>query len=492
MARYLVTITPPTPNGDLHLGHMAGPFLAADIFAKVRKLLGDDVVLVSYADDYQSYIARKAKETGENWLEISRKNANLIESTMQAIYVDVDHFMRSGENGFFAHSVQRHLDAVVDKGILRTVQGVVPYDSELDKLGYEAFARGACPRCGYSTDPSQCENCASYPDAGLMTGIHSPVTKKEIGTRTMTRTALDMGAVTSLLKQHYREVPPARQLSGFIDEYVFQGTQDLWPIDRNEDAGVPVVYQGVSMLVSTWFSGLAGYEAALAEYWSKKMRPAEAESFWKDETANLVHFLGYDCSYSHALVYPAISELLHGNLPRIRHYTNAFLKLDNEDFSTSRNYAIWARDFVAEHGADPVRLYLAMKSPEHAPENFALSDFITWKAIFEKIRRTLLETDTTSVRLSKNLVDGFQHWLQTIDLARFSIRAYAGFIWELFEEFMSCSDVDSRIEHAALIAMLSQPLMPDLSARMMDDHLIALRSEMANRSQHREAESEEV
>src|SRR5690606_27271692 len=241
--------------------------------AKVRKLIGDEVILVSYADDYQSYIARKAQETGGHWLSICRKNADLIESSMQAMGMDVDHFMRSGENGFFVQCVQRHLDTVADKGLLRHVDGVVPYDSELGKLGYEAFARGACPRCGYSTDPSQCENCACYPDAALMSEIHSPVTKKQIGTRILPRIALDMAAVTDLLQQHYRDVPPARQLAGFIDEYVFAGTQELWPFDRNGDAGVPVVYRGENVLVSTWFSGLAGYEAALAEYWTRKMQP---------------------------------------------------------------------------------------------------------------------------------------------------------------------------------------------------------------------------
>lgn len=474
MSRYLVTITPPTPNGDLHLGHMAGPFLAADVFAKVRKMLGDEVVLLSYADDYQSYMARKGEESGEHWLDLSRDNTRKIEKTMLAMGIDADHFMHSGENGFFIGRVQQHLNALAEKGVIKRVEGAVPYDQELEKYGYEAFARGTCPECGYSTDPSQCENCACYPDAGLMANLHSPITKKPLEVVKMTRLAVDMRALSGVLKDHYIKHPARRQLGAFIDQHVFSGYDQMWPIERTGDAGIPVEFEGADILVSTWFSGLAGYEAALTEYWARKMRPAQAERFWREGDAKVAHFLGFDCSYSHALIYPAIASLVHENPPEIYHYTNAFLKLDNEDFSTSRNYAIWAGEFVAEHGVDAVRFFLAIKAPEEVPENFSLKEFVAWKDEYLRIGKSLLSVNTAGVSLSLSLAEAFARWRSVVDKSGFSMRSYASFIWDLFASFSQSSDELERQEKAALIAMLSGPLLPDLSKQMASEYLASL------------------
>lgn len=477
MSRYLVTITPPTPNGDLHLGHISGPFLAADVFKKAKVLGGHEVLLVSYSDDHQSYMARKAREQDQEALALARDNAALIEKSMQAMRIDCDFFMRSGNNGFFAASVQRFLDAAAQRGLLCETEVPVPFDDELGTLGYEAYARGRCSDCGYSTDLSQCENCACTPDPYRTADLHSPITKRPLPSRPMQRLALDIDKIIPALIDHYAQHPPGRQLAGFLLDHTARGGQK-WCFDRNGDAGIPVLYQGRTVVVSTWFAGIAGYHAALREYAYRVGDMSLLEAFWGDSERSLVHFLGYDCSYSHAIVYPGLLWADTGKVGRVSHFTNAFLKLNGLDFSTSRNYAVWVKDIVQEHDPDVIRMYLAYFSPEEAPENFDQEHFAGWAQhtaeLFARISTLPLHLPEPAAAFADH-VEVLAAWQVATGDQDFSMKRCAALQMELLQGVERGLERGLDVSQAVFVlAVLGYPLHPQLSVQLLQRFQLSL------------------
>ncbi|WP_146033354.1 class I tRNA ligase family protein, partial [Pseudomonas syringae] len=118
MSKFIVTITPPTPNGDLHIGHIAGPFLAADVFTRVQRQRGHDCVLVSYSDDYQSYMLRKGLEQGVDPVVLANRNSDRIEASLATINIKPDNWMRPHNNPWFAAAVGEVFTALRDAGAI--------------------------------------------------------------------------------------------------------------------------------------------------------------------------------------------------------------------------------------------------------------------------------------------------------------------------------------------------------------------------------------
>lgn len=178
MAKLIVTAAPPTSNGDLHLGHISGPYLSADVFTRVRRQLGDDVLCVSYSDDFQSYVQRKAFEEGGGGSDLNERSAYLARTlgsrmaqSLASADIRYDIFMHSGDSPSLIPALQYFVDAADRRNLLTTSPQTVPYSGVHQVWGYEAFARGTCPNCGASTDTSQCEACAFPPSIPEMTDL---------------------------------------------------------------------------------------------------------------------------------------------------------------------------------------------------------------------------------------------------------------------------------------------------------------------------------
>jgi methionyl-tRNA synthetase len=135
MSKFVVTITPPTPNGDLHIGHIAGPFLAADVFTRVQRQRGHDCVLVSYSDDYQSYMLRKGLEQGVDPVELAARNSDRIEASLAAINIRPDNWMRPHGNAFFADAVREVFQKARDVGAIEFRDSSEAYCAACDVWG---------------------------------------------------------------------------------------------------------------------------------------------------------------------------------------------------------------------------------------------------------------------------------------------------------------------------------------------------------------------
>jgi len=464
VAKHIVTFAPPTPNGGLHIGHLSGPYLAADVYARSQRLLGDEVAFVSYSDDYQSYLSRKARELDRSVETLAKDNYLEIKAALENCRIVPDCFATAHGNERFLKTVDwfkriasKHCEMQVDH---------VPYCEHCNLWGFEANARGECSQCQASTDRSQCESCAAAPE---VTGV-STVTC--IQCRRLTKL---VPVEREYLRLHeFREVHEALvdrsgirdPLIAYLDRILGLSRID-WPVDRPQECGIPCP-SAANGTVSTWFAGVAGYYAATEEIGK--------DDYWHDPAVHCAFFVGFDCSFSHAVVYPSL--LKSAKLPaynNLRIYTNSFLKLRGEDFSTSRGVAIWANDLLSCVDADYVRFYLALAAPELTTSNFEPLEFC------EYIRNDLISSLSSLISTCRSLPDGQplssvhadqwrSQWREATAVDRFSMKRLAGLMDRALKELVVLAEGRSSLDATRLFAAwaaLASPLLPEFSSSFL-------------------------
>lgn len=469
---FIVTITPPTPNGDLHIGHIAGPFLAADIFTRTQRLKGAQCYLVSYSDDYQSYLVRKALESGTDAASLAKVNSAKIQASLRMVDIQVDHWLESHENSHFKDATQMLYEFAQSSQLIETQTCLEPYCEHCAVWGYEAFARGGCDHCGHSSDPSQCEFCAMAPDAREMVDLACILCSRPVVFKSAQRRMLKLPLVAQALRERLESSPMRPQLRAWIKDAYGRGLSD-WGVTRPGEAGLKL-YDDEAHRVHTWFMGQAGYFAALKELSLRGEDSRDAYELLYEENTRLVNFLGMDCSYSHVLAYPA-QVLLN---PRFRFksafYTNAFLKLDGEDFSTSRGHAIWVRDLVSDACADSVRFYVSLIAPEQQTENFEVQAFWGWRQrIFGELLPKMLSVlssesgaseEHPAIVLSEFEVSLIEQWQHSARHDEFSMKGMAQVLMSILEAI--AVQLDSPQVPRSLItlfALLGAPTLPATS-----------------------------
>lgn len=475
MTKIIVTITPPTPNGDLHIGHLAGPFLSADVFTRVQRQQGHDCVLVSYSDDYQSYMTRKGLEVSRDPVELARENTAKIKSTLTASNIAVDHWMQPFGNKYFAEAAREVFDAAVATGRVTTRASDEPYCDRCKQWGYEAFGRGRCNYCGSDSDASQCEQCAYPPDAARMAQFSCKVCRTPFEWRPVERSYLNIAAGVPKLGALFKHRSIRRPMNIWAEEVLDKGPRE-WAMTRPEEAGLDLAEDG-SCRLHTWALGLSGYMAATRE-WAETVikEPHRYDAYWHRDDVALVHFLGHDCAYSHMVVYPSLLSMLPGATPAVMFYPNQFLKLDGKNLSTSRNHAIWARDLIAEYSADPVRLYLASIAPEESEGDFRVSAFKQWhREIFVDQIDALIERGRSEghnaaqvLAVDELLLDGMaERWKSAASKQAFSMRALAQIVFDLIALGRERLDEGRPVSHIVqAIGTFGQAIHPALSGRI--------------------------
>ncbi len=375
MNRLIITVSPPTPNGDLHLGHLAGPFLSADILKRLAELRGYNVFLVTYSDDYQSYVYRKSREINEEHQNLITKNRKLMIDSLEKVDIYFDNFMQSWNDSDYIGFVTEMYEKAKEHNLIVEKEMNIPFCESTSLYGYEAYARGHCNFCGESSDASQCENCAAAPDIESMGDFTCTISNSKMIFKSVKRECLSLKEKKNSLKRILGKANHRRSLKNFLLE-TYEQLDIPWPIDRPQEHGVKI--EPNNKIIHTWFSGLAGYFASTKAAIEKKNPDESMSNFWFNEKSEVALFFGYDCSYSHAIVYPILLELYNNHTENLYHYSNRFLKLNGDDFSTSRGHAIWIRDIATEYPSDAIRLYISGVSPEDEIKNFSLSDFVSW------------------------------------------------------------------------------------------------------------------
>ncbi|ASW55613.1 class I tRNA ligase family protein [Plantactinospora sp. KBS50] len=395
--------TPPTPNGDLHLGHLSGPYLGADVFVRFQRLNGNRAWHLTGSDDYQSYVVECARREGRSPAETAAHYSAEIARTLELLDVPLDQYTVTNADPDYREQLQAFFTRLVSSGGVAPVAAPALHDGETGRYLYEVDVTGGCPHCGSGAGGNICEECG---EPNLCHDLTNPVARHSStppvpGSTTRYQLPLHEYA-DSLAEHHHLGRVPARLRD--LAERLFSRDRVDVPITHPADWGVPPVEDGApGQVIWVWPEMSYGFLhgiAALGERLGTGWHAHEPQPDWK-----IVHFFGYDNSFYHSILYPVLYQLAYPDwTPDIDYHVNEFLLLDGAKFSTSRRHAIWGKEILGPDTVDAVRYYLSRIRSEGRRTNFELA------AYRQQVRQTL--------------IGGWQHWLN--DLGRRVRTTYDG------------------------------------------------------------------
>jgi methionyl-tRNA synthetase len=374
--RVLITCAPPNPNGDLHLGHLSGPFLGADVLRRYLVARGVPVSYVSYTDDHSCYVPRRGAELGWDARTTAFRYTGRIEQTLALAGMSPDHYAHPHRDDRHDAMVRRNFLRLWESGVIVEREVPTPHCAGCGEFRYEAYLRGRCRFCAAPSDGTYCEECGrpQEPGGGVVAG-RCIVCGGDTQTRPARRLVVPLAPFADRLAELYQGSALRTRMLEFCRSMLAEGLPEL-PISRADGYGIPVPLPGWDgHILDTWFSGIFGYLAATEAYGAAHGRPGEWRDLWRDPRTEVVHFIGFDCGFSHAVLWPALLLGL-GEYVMPKHViSNEFYTLDGDKFSTSRGHAIWGFDFLREVPADAVRLHLCRTAPEEAKSDFRMAEF---------------------------------------------------------------------------------------------------------------------
>ena len=395
MNKVLVSAPPPTANGDLHLGHLSGPFLRADILYKYSKLRGREVYCINGADEHQSYVAFMSEKLGQTLLETVDEFSEGIRAAFEMADCDFDVFMRPSRTPEHQKLTQEIFQSLYDNGKLISREEPALYCKHCEQYLFEVYVRGKCPHCNAGSCGNACEgcgrpnNCIDLKDAVCNRCSNVPTT------RLFTRLYFPLSAYEPQLRSYYESVVMNPRLKQICEGMLADGLPDI-VVGHPADWGIPVPVPGFEgQRIYVWFEVATGLLGA-SQLLSKKFDMKEGwKEFWRDNDVDVVQFCGFDNGYFYGILIPA---LLLAFDPQIKLpkaiLLNEFYRLEGSKFSTSRKHAIWCRELLERESLDPVRFYLALNGPETEQTNFTMTDY--------------------EQTVQRELVDGWENWLRDL------------------------------------------------------------------------------
>ena len=369
----------PYANGPLHLGHLAGCYLSADIFARYHRLKGNHVLMVSGSDSHGTPITLRAEAEGVSPVEVIAKyHASFLECwERMGISFDLFTTTMTDNHREVAHDLFRRL---YEEGHIYTGEMKVAYSPQFQRFLPDRYVQGTCPNCSYpDARGDQCDNCGRILDP---VDLINPGYRREgqvypIEVRDTEQLFLKLSGFQDRLldwmgdKEYWR--PNVRN---FTRSFVQEGLRDR-SISRNIEWGVPVPLDGFGeQRLYVWFEAVIGYLSASKEWAATTGDPEAWRPFWQNGEARAYYFIGKDNIPFHTIIWPAMLMGYGGlDLP----YdvpANEFLTLEGKQLSTSRNWAVWLPDYLDIFPPDPLRYHLAANMPESGDADFSWSEYV--------------------------------------------------------------------------------------------------------------------
>ena len=385
--RYTVTSALPYANGPLHIGHIAGAYLPADIFVRYLRARKRDVVFICGSDEHGAAITLRAKKEGVTPQEIVDKYHNLNKKAFEEFGISFDIYHRTSST--LHHKTSQDFFKVLDNKKAFVEQSSNQFfDETHQQFLADRYIMGTCPKCGYeSAYGDQCEKCGSalspselINPRSTLSG-HSPISKQT------KHWYLPMQRHESWLKEwiekgtldgeHHHEPKRWRsQVTGQCKSWIDSGLRER-AMTRDLDWGVKVPLKGADgKVLYVWLDAPIGYLSATKEWADHQNK--QWEDYWKND-AELIHFIGKDNIVFHAIIFPIILKI-HGDLALPTNVVaNEFLNLEGQKISTSRNWAVWLHEYLHEFEdqQDALRYTLCAIAPESKDSDFSWSDFQT-------------------------------------------------------------------------------------------------------------------
>lgn len=376
--RILVTSALPYANGPLHIGHIAGAYLPADIYTRYKRLKGDYVIHICGTDEHGVAITIRADKEGKTPREIVDYYHQNIKESFEGLGIDFDNFSRTSLPIHHKNSQEFFL-RLYEKGLIYKKDIEQYYCENCKRFLPDRYVEGTCPHCGYEkARGDQCEKCGRWLEPKDLLNPRcaicgsTPVLKKSFHyyfkLKSFEKPLLDW----LLSKEDWKENVKNTAIS-----WVREGLEDR-AITRDLEWGVPVpLEEAKGKVLYVWFDAPIGYISSTMEWANKIGKPEEWKEFWMNPRTELIHFIGKDNIIFHAIVWPAMlmghgDFILPTNIP-----ANEFLNLMGAKLSTSRGWAIWIPDLLKSFPPDYIRFGLASVMPETKDSDFTFEDFKT-------------------------------------------------------------------------------------------------------------------
>ncbi|GLU42934.1 methionine--tRNA ligase [Allomuricauda sp. NBRC 101325] len=377
-SRYTITAALPYTNGPIHIGHLAGVYVPADIYSRYLRLKGSDVAFVCGSDEHGVAISMKAKKEGVTPKEIIDKYHAIIKKSFADFGISFDNYSRTSAE-VHHKTASDFFKKMYEAGDFIEEVTEQLYDEEANQFLADRFVIGTCPKCGNEEAyGDQCERCGSSLNATDLINPKSTIT----------------GAVPTLKTTKHWFLPLDRY-EGFLKEWILEGHKADWKpnvygqckswiddglkpraVTRDLDWGIPVpVEGGEGKVLYVWFDAPIGYISSTKEWAEREGK--DWEPYWKDQDTKLVHFIGKDNIVFHCIIFPSMLKahgdfVLPENVP-----ANEFLNLEGNKLSTSKNWAVWLHEYLEEFPdmQDVLRYALTANAPETKDNDFTWKDF---------------------------------------------------------------------------------------------------------------------
>jgi len=376
--RYTITAALPYTNGPVHIGHLAGVYVPADIYARYLRLRNRDVLFVCGSDEHGVPITIKAKKEGITPQQVVDKYHGIIKKSFEDFGISFDNYSRTSAAIHHQTASDFFLKLYNDGEFIEEVTEQL-YDAEANQYLADRFVVGTCPKCGYEESyGDQCEKCGTSHNATDLINPKSAIT----------------GNIPTLKETKHWFLPLDKH-EDFLRKWILEGHKNDWKpnvlgqvkswiddglrpraVTRDLDWGIPVPIKGAEgKVLYVWFDAPIGYISASKEWAAQNKK--DWKPYWKDKNTKLVHFIGKDNIVFHCIIFPAMlkaegSYILPENVP-----ANEFLNLEGNKLSTSKNWAVWLHEYLEDfpNQQDVLRYTLTANAPETKDNDFTWKDF---------------------------------------------------------------------------------------------------------------------
>ncbi|HEX6367442.1 MAG TPA: class I tRNA ligase family protein [Longimicrobium sp.] len=375
MEPLLVTGSPPTPNGDLHVGHLSGPYLAADVFARHQRQRGRRTLYLVGSDDNQSFVSTTARRLGRDPRELARHYTDVIQDTLRAARIKIDGYETALDNAEYTAFVQDFFLDLYRRGELVADTRPAPWCEACRRFVFESFVKGRCPHCGEGANGNLCEACGRAGNAAELVDPRCVTCGGPAVLREYRGIFFPLERHRAALAATYEARPAWRAHTRALCRWLAQRPMADYPASYPGGGwGIPVPVQGFEdQVINVWLEMFPGYVYTTRAWCARRGEPETAERIWSGGGAR-VHFFGYDNSFCHAVLHAALALASGGRyaLPESV-VVNEFYFLENDKFSTSQNHAVWGTDILAAVPADALRYHVCRTNPEFMQSSFSLA-----------------------------------------------------------------------------------------------------------------------
>ncbi len=375
--RYTITTALPYANGPIHIGHLAGVYVPADIFVRYLRMRGREVLFVGGSDEHGVPITIRAKKEGVSPQQIVDHYHNIIKKSFEEFGISFDIYSRTSSQTHHKLSQDFFLN-LLNKGELITQQSLQYFDEEAGQFLADRYIVGTCPNCGYDEAyGDQCEKCGSSLSPQELINPHSTLSGSKPVLKETKHWYLPLDKYEPWLRQWILEEHKEWKTNvyGQCKSWLDNGLQPR-AVTRDLDWGVAVpLPEAQGKVLYVWFEAPLGYVSATIDWAAREGK--DWQIYWKDQQTRLIHFIGKDNIVFHCIIFPTMlkmdgSYILPDNVP-----ANEFMNLEGKKISTSRNWAVWLNEYLEDFPGkqDVLRYVLTANMPETKDNDFTWKNF---------------------------------------------------------------------------------------------------------------------